>query len=302
MSTLHTIEQEIDDIEYIRNVMETYESIAATYMRRTKQSIVNSRAFYDGLQTIYDDVSRAHKEESSHAKGKKPFFHMGFLKKLASRIRYKQEVAIWLSANTGLYGDIIQKTFTAFLQHIASTKSDIIIVGKRGKLLFDERMPHTRYIYRDMPDTVPNENDVTSLIALFSRYHRIRVFYGKFESYVSQIPISSLLGEIQQTSTVSSKEAPRPKQIKPATLFLFEPSLEEIAHFFETEILASLFQQITEESRLAKLAARMYQLDAATEHVTHILSTMAFEHQKLIHQLENKRQLELVNSRIALGI
>ncbi|OGZ43684.1 MAG: hypothetical protein A2719_01150 [Candidatus Ryanbacteria bacterium RIFCSPHIGHO2_01_FULL_45_22] len=302
MSTLHTIEQEIADIEYIDNIMETYESVAATYMRRTKQSIVKSRVFYDGLKNAYADVSYAYKEQSANKKQKTSFFNTGFWKTLTTRIRQKQEVTVWLSANTGLYGDIIQKTFTAFLQYVTSAKSDIIVVGKRGKLLFDERMPHVRYTYRDLPDTTTSTEDLASLTALFSRYHRVRVFYGKFESFVSQTPISTILGDMQQALVTPSKETSAPTQAKPATLFLFEPSLKEIAHFFETEIVASLFAQITEESRLAKLAARMYQLDAATEHITGILSVMAFEHQKLLHQLENKRQSELVNSRIALGI
>lgn len=302
MITLHTIEQEIDDVEYIDNIMETYESVAATYMRRTKQVIVKSRVFYDGLKNTYDDVSYAYKQESQTMKQKTSFFNRGFWKTLTSHIRQKQEVAVLLSANTGLYGDIIQKTFATFLQYVTSTKSDIIVVGKRGKLLFDERMPGVQYTYRDLPDTTTNAEDIASLMALFSRYRRIRVFYGKFESFVSQTPISTILGDMQQTVATPSKEMNAPKQVKPSTLFLFEPSLKEIIHFFETEILASLFGQITEESRLAKLAARMYQLDAATEHITGILSTMAFERQKLLHQLENKRQSELVNSRIALGI
>ena len=296
MSTLHTIEQEIEDLEYIDNMMETHESVAATYMRRTKQSIVKSRAFYDGMRNAYDDVSRAYREEFADTKQKTSFFSGIFWKTLANRVRRKQEVTVWLSSNTGLYGDIIQKTFQVFLQHISSVKTDIIIVGKRGKLLFDERMPRTRYMYQDMPDTATSPKDLASLVVLFSQYRRVRVFYGKFESFVSQKAFSTMLGDIQETSTADNKE------MKPATQYLFEPSLKEVARFFETEILASLFIQITEESRLAKLAARMYQLDAATEHIAKILSTVVFERQKLLHQLENKRQLELVNSRIALDI
>ena len=177
----------------------------------------------------------------------------------------------------------------------------MVVVGKRGKLLFEERMPRARYIYRDLPDTTTNVADIISLMELFSHYRRIHVFYGKFESFVSQIPISTLLGEIQhQASTPSSMGDVKPP--KPLVQYLFEPSLKEVAKFFETEILAALFQQITQESRLAKLAARMFQLDTATENIGSVLSTVVFERQKLLHQLENKKQLELVNSRFAIGI
>src|SRR3989338_7865141 len=200
MSTLHTIEQEIDDFEYIDNMMETYEFVAATYMRRTKQSIVKSRAFYDGIKNTYADVAYAYQQESMNKKQKTSFFSRSFWNTIASRVRRQREVTVWLSSNTGLYGDIIQKTFQAFLTYISSAKTDIVIVGKRGKLLFDERMQRTRYTYQDLPDITTNMEDLTSLMALFSHYHRIHVFYGKFESFVSQMPISTTLGDIQEVS------------------------------------------------------------------------------------------------------
>ena len=300
MPTLRTIEQDIGDLAYIQNVMETYELVAATYMRRTKQSIIQSRAFYEGLQHAYDEVSRANHEELAHIKESHSFFKAGFWKNITTRMRHRREAAIWLSANTGLYGDIIQKTFAAFLEHISSVKTDIVIVGKRGKLLFDERMPRTRYTYRDLPDTVTDIHNLASFMDLFSTYERIRVFYGKFESFVVQTPVSTVLGE--ELEQASSAVTQNPTEMHPATQYIFEPSLKEIAYFFETEIATSLFQQITEESRLAKLAARMYQLDAAIGNISGTLSSITFERQRLLHQLENKRQLELINSRIALGI
>lgn len=299
MSTLHAIEQEMNNLAYIHRVMETYESVAATYMHRTKQSIVESRSFYEGLRSISDDVSSAYQQEQTEERPRHLFLRIAFWKKFAGRMRRQREAAVWLSANTGLYGDIIQKTFHAFIRHISSVKSDIIIVGKRGKLLFDERMPRVQYIYHDLPDNLISIEDLAVLIDVLSRYQRIRIFYGKFESFISQMPISTVVGE---TAQAPYEQAQKSADIQPITQYLFEPSLEEIAHFFETEIMASLLQQITEESRLAKLAARMFQLDTATEHIARTLGVIAFERQRLLHQLENKKQLEVVTSRIAIGV
>ncbi|TSC73264.1 MAG: Uncharacterized protein G01um101470_190 [Parcubacteria group bacterium Gr01-1014_70] len=299
MSTLRTIEEEITELQNIRNVLEIYESVSATYMRRTRGSIIKSRAFYESLRGTYDEVTHAYRYELAEIKNKTSIWQSIFWKKLINRVRRRTEAAVWLSANTGLYGDIIQKTFQAFLEHLSSTKCDVIIVGKRGKLLFEERMPHTRYIYQDLPDTVSRMEDLSPLLTLFSRYQRIRVFYGKFESFVSQFPISTMIGESEQPVSMSTKEEYAPHT---AVRYLFEPSLEEISRFFETEIRVSLFQQITEESRLAKLAARMYQLDAATEGIGNKLTGIIFERHRLQHQLENKKQLEIVQSRMAMNI
>lgn len=297
MTTLQTIEDTVEQLAYIQTIVETYESVAASYMRRTKQSIVDSRAFYDGIHTIYDEVLETHQKDIADALYKRPL-HKRVWQKLTSGVQKQKEASILLSANTGLYGDIVQKTFFAFMKHVSSTKSDIIIAGKRGKLLFDEHMPRTRYTYFDMPDTTIDTEHIFAITNKLSSYQRVHVFYGKFVSFVTQTPTDTLLGgspQVPATTKSSLREVP-------AVLYLFEPSLKEVVQFFETEIFASLFQQLAQESRLAKLAARMYQLDAASEGIQNTLTTATLERQKLVHQLENKKQLETVHSRIAMGL
>lgn len=297
MNTLQTIEENMRQLEYIRNIMETYEAVAAAYMRRAKKSIVESRSFYEGLMGMYDEVSRMYQKEITEALNKRTL-RARVWKTIFGKFLKPREACVLLSANAGLYGDIIQKTFQAFLQYVLTVKTDIIIVGKRGKTMFDEHMPNMRYTFVDLPDAAIEVDQIAHLTKLLTTYKEIRVFYGKFESFVSQIPASSVLGGIPQVSAKTPK-AHRPTS---AMLYLFEPSLKEIARFFETEIFISLFQQLIQEGHLAKLAARMYQLDNATENIGTSLHTITFEHQRMTHQLENKKQLETINSRFAIGI
>ena len=75
---------------------------------------------------------------------------------------------------------------------------------------------------------------------------------------------------------------------------MFEPSLEKILMFFETEIFASLFNHTVKESQLAKFASRVLALDQADEKMQNRLKKLQFEHTRAVHWDLNKKQLNLL--------
>lgn len=297
MAVLQTIDEEIRLLGYIQSLVETYESLAALYMRRTKQSVVNSRMFYNGLQHIYEEVLQAYRSDINAFAQKKPFGKR--IKQLLLHPRYARSAAVLLSVNTGLYGDIVYKTLSAFVHYISSAPVDSIIVGKRGQLLFSELLPKTPYTFLDFPDNQLNAEHIVSIAELLSKYQEVRVFYGKFESFISQIPADTVLRSKQQRTDVSSEKS---FVGRPAVLYLFEPSLQQVAKFFETEIFTALVEQLLYESQLAKFASRMYLLDAAAGRIKNTLTTTTRIRQKFIHRKINKEQFEITSHRIALGI
>lgn len=296
MATRKTIDEEIRQVEDLKDLMGTLESIAALYMRRVKESVVESRAFYNGLHIIYGEVAEVY--ASQPVKKVRGRFKRGIVD--VFKTRKKTEAVILLSVNSGLYGDVVEKTFRSFLTYARNNQkdADIIIVGLRGKLLFKERLPRASYHYYEYPDGKLDQNKFIEIVRSLASYERVHVFYGKFESFISQVAVESELG--RQLSPRETEKQPRVKI--PSTAYLFEPSLDEVAHFFETEIFTSLFDQIFHESHLAKLASRMFMLDAATVHAEQVLRIETLSRQKIIHQELNKRQLGVMSSRIALGI
>ncbi|MEK7173513.1 MAG: F0F1 ATP synthase subunit gamma, partial [Patescibacteria group bacterium] len=297
METIQAISEELVQLGQLQRLLITYESIAALYIRRAKSSVVDSRVFYEGLRGIYDEVLQAYRSEVK-ALEKKPSIRKRMVQ-LFSGNQQKQDAAVLLSVNTGLYGDIVHRTLTAFIQHVSSVKTDCIVIGKRGKILFEEFLPDRPYTYIDLPDSTIDVEKILTASQLLSVYQRVHVFYGKFESFISQIPADTVLGIEQQSSLIS--KLPRSSQT-PTVLYLFEPSLREVTKFFETEIFASLFQQLVEESHLAKLASRLFLLDNATGRIRDMLAVTELQKQKVTHQIQNKKQLEVVNSRIAIGV
>ena len=191
-----------------------------------------------------------------------------------------------LSSNTGLYGDIVRKTFNLFLELIKKEKADAAIVGRVGLDYLKNSGSKIPYTYFNMPDSSINNDDLKKIIAHIIAYEKVFIVYGRFENVISQEPIvTSISGDPlpQSESEVKIK-------------YFFEPSLDNIMKFFEAGIFASLFEQTIFESQLAKFASRMTSLELRVENITDTLKAIAFEKEKVRHRIMNKKQLETFSS------
>ena len=193
---------------------------------------------------------------------------------------------VLLSANTGLYGSILRKTYELFKQYVFKEDGDILVIGKLGRGLLEKEHLRKKIVYEDIEDSNKNDETLKNLVTLIIQYERVIVFHGKFQTTVTQLP----------TATSVSGD-PLPGEAKlPEIKFLFEPSLEEIMQFFEREIFTSYFEQTIHESQLAKQASRMISLDNSLENIKRHLKKLAIDEQRLKHIDFNKRQLETVSS------
>jgi hypothetical protein len=62
-------------------------------------------------------------------------------------------VAVFIAANTRLYGDLIQRTFDMFLEEVKVAGSEATVVGRMGRVMYEAAMGEKPYTYFDMPDT-----------------------------------------------------------------------------------------------------------------------------------------------------
>src|SRR5438270_13619868 len=123
----------------------------------------------------------------------------------------------------------------------------------------------------------------------FLQYEKVYVYYGKFGNVVRQSPIStSITGEdIFETETIM--QVPREDR------FIFEPTLEKIFHFFETQIMANLFSQTLLENQLARHASRVNAMEEALVHIEEESKKLNQIKNRLKHQSQNKKQLETIS-------
>lgn len=271
---------EIERLTGIKILVEAYEEIAATRMRRIRNSVLQSRGFLEGLTQVYKEVQASYKDQIERLMKKKKVKDKSKLFAIAPK--NGKTVSVLISANTGLYGDIIKRTFFLFLENVKKGGVDLAIIGKLGRDLFEEEGLKTPYEYFDLPDSSVDEESLKKISHHLAQYEKIVVFYGQFQNVVSQNPT---MANISDTELGKGEEGVKIK-------YLFEPSLEKIMVFFETEIFASIFEQTVHESQLAKFASRMITLDGAIENIKETLKKVEFQKRLITHRTINRKQLE----------
>jgi ATP synthase F1 gamma subunit len=272
-----TIEGEF--LTSLRTILETYEEIAATRMGRIRSSVLASRDFLLEINAIFQQVKASYKSQIEllmKSKRIRDASRLTFIK------RNGKTLYVYISANTGLYGEIIRKTYDVFIDSLRKNPGDVAILGKLGMEFFKAEKMSVHTMYFDLSDSEIDNAAIRKIVEQIIRYEKVLVFYEQFNNVVSQTPI---------VTNISGDPLPWERG-GPTVKYFFEPSLEKIMEFFEEEIFSSIFQQTIFESELAKFASRMVSLDYASENTKTKLKQVMNEKNKIKHLESNKRQLE----------
>lgn len=272
------ITTEINQLSSLKALVQAYAEIAAVRFARVRHAVLENRAFMEGLQAIYGTLKDSYRNEILLLMQRRKLFDF---RRLSLIRRNGRTAFVFLSANTGLYGDLMKKTYDLFRKSIAGADGEIVIAGKWGAIFFREDDPGRAFTYFDLPDHKVDSASLAQLSQYLLPFEKVMVFHGRFENAVTQNPYFS---------GVSGEDLRTPTDV-PTVKYLFEPSLEEILNFFEGEIFASLLVQSLHESLLAKFAARMLNLDAAAERVKNELKKVNLAHWRLRHRWLNSKQL-----------
>lgn len=267
---------ETDGLISLKSLVEVYEEMAAARMQKIRGAVVQSRQFLEGMLEVFAKVKAAYRQQS-----KKP---------AVWRQRNGKTIAVFISANAGLYGNIVDRTFDKFAEFVKKEKPEVVVLGKLGIKMMADEMPAVLYNYFDFSDENVEADSFDMVMRYLMQFERIMVFYGKFRTIINQDPtVTSVTGDAVQIESFAEPE----KRAK--VKYLFEPSAEDIAQMFEGEILSSLFEQTLHESQLAKFASRMLALDHAVDNIDKRLTLMQWESRKARHKLMNRKQLSTIS-------
>jgi len=274
------ISEEIKELQTLSTVTRAYAEIASLRMRSIREFVLKNREFLGDIDKIFRQVLTSYQKEIekliTETKGGE---------KLTFLAHNGKTVSVLLSANTGLYGDIVSKTFTKYLDETKNENVEITIVGKLGAALFEQARPRTPFTYFDFPDYLVDNNALSKIVSHIVQYEEIKVYFGKFQSVVTQNPDVFSISAITKNTLISGEVA------KQTDKYLFEPTLEDVLRFFEQEIFVSLFDQTMRESQLAKFASRIGAMSRATENISQGITSAKFKYLKVKHALANQKQL-----------
>lgn len=273
---------EKDGLIGLQNLVEVYEEVAAARMQRIRGAVMQSRTFMEGLVEIFGKVTEAYKRLPDKVR-------------MIRRLNNKT-VAVLISANTHLYGDIVEKTFEKFKDYVEKNKPEVVVLGKMGMQTMSDKLPGVLYNYFDFSDETVDTESFTMIMRYLLQFESIVVFHGQFKTILDQEAVGTIVSGEKLTEIEEAKlkeDVKSGKIIKES--FLFEPSVEEIARVFEGEILASIFEQSLHESHLAKFASRMLALDRSMGNIEKRMQAVKADEVKLIHKSRNRRQLQTIS-------
>ena len=295
------IQSEIEFSKTFRFIAQAYEEIAVLKMHKVRDSVLATREYLSHLSQIFFELKKAKERQKkllttsnvADAINNKQKSDVK-TKELSPDKKFKSDklaktVSVLLSANTTLYGDLIERIFNLFLKNVTQDGSDIIIVGRVGKRLYDEQENKRNYTYFELPDVELRLENLKPVIYHLVKYQKIMVYYGKFESVVTQKEVFSNISGDQPSTLIADSGSGRGTE---TNFFLFEPSLDTILAFFEDLIASSLFRQTVHETQLARWASRIMSMEKAQVNIDAQIKKLHFSEMKIQRQEQNKKQLD----------
>mgnify|MGYP001314567496 FL=1 len=283
------IAENLEALNSLKDLAESYEEIAVIRMQKIKDSVLKTRDFLADLSDVFVDLKSSYDRDVKELLAKRKSGNKTILPLLQKN---GKTLMVYLSSNGRLYGSVTQKTYKLFIEDLKKPESkdaDLMIIGTAGRDMF-ESSPYVRpYSYFDIPDIGVEVDHIKQLMLKFPQYEKVHVYYGKFDNVINQTPIgTSITGEnIFETETL--------KPISREDRFIFEPILEKIFYFFETQIIANLFSQTLLENQLARHASRVNAMEEALIHIDEESKKLNIAKNLIKRQMQNKKQLETIS-------
>ena len=271
MSRIKQLEAETSIITVLNHLVQAYESMFVVRMAQTRDEIIGMREYVYGLQQTYNNVR----------------LDQTRLKQSQLGMHRKGNVAILLSPEHSMSGQINQDVFRKFLEYSNQTNCDVIIVGEWGRDMYIQlRNGQSDFTYIEVHDGKIQPEELDKLVSAVRQYQTSKVFYGKYENLVQQSVAASDIGDQSQSSL--------PEQVAAEgdTGFLYEPNVDQIAKYFEDQIFTTVLNQTSKEGHLAQLGSRILTLEQALVKIDERLRKLKIQHRKQVRRAKQKKQLQ----------
>jgi len=266
------LQSDITQTATLRTLMTAYEELAALRMKRIREQVLLSREFHTTLSQFFHEIRTAKSLE--HGKTTKKS------KTLAPP--QEKHLAILISDDKGLYGDILSQTKETFIKEAREHPDyDLAIIGTLEKDSITKALPGRQLEVFPFSGNTPDMSSLKDLLSLLSSFTQVTVIHGQFISLINQQAQSShLTGDEEATpETVAIRQ------------YVLEPSRLALKEFFQKEILMVLFEQALLEGTLSKEASRMLSLEKATDEARNRLKKLQRLLRVATAQRQNKEQI-----------
>lgn len=291
MQNKYKLNEEVDFVHTLKTIVQAYEEVSVIKMQRIRSSVLSAREFLSALSTVFGDVKTSYHGDIMNLYARRNKKDKTKPEEKSALDKNGREAVVLLSSNAKLYGDIVRRVFQSFIMYIGASNTgklprDIVIVGKVGREFFEQSSMKREYSYFEIPDFGVSIEDMKPFAYMLADYEKVTVFHGQFENVLNQEAIATNVSGEEENVEIGNAEG------APKVSYFFEPSLDKILHFFETQVFSLILKQTIHEGELSRVASRLQAMENALSNIQKDEERLTVEGRMLKRQIENKKRLE----------
>lgn len=239
MASIKEIKEAIEEEKTLQLVTQAYGELAGSKLKKIRADIERGRIFFVEVSQVFQYIKTIAAKKKVFLPSKKD-----------------QVASVLLTSNSRFYGSIENEVMRTFMQNTKAYETDRFFVGKTAHDNFHKRPEFAQDQYFMFKHDLPSPEELKTFVDKIRPFKKVLVYYPKFQSVVTQKPD---IVNISLDQDMSDKVDPK----QPDLQFIFEPEIDKILLFFDTQIVAVLLEQVFLESELARTAARLIAMEGA---------------------------------------
>lgn len=275
--TIKQIDEVIEEGKSLKLIAQVYSEISFTKLKRIRGEVERNRNFFTEISQIYRLVKNiASKKKLGRSKG-------------------KRTISLLLTSNYGFYGSINSKLIPFFMINTTKIETDRLVIGKAATEHFKAIRYFHAYKSLILKGDLPTPEELNNLSLQIKDYNQVLVFYPLFKSVLVQDP---MVKDITETQAEAGQKTDPLLDLNQYP-FIFEPELNKILEFFDSQIAILLLEQTFLEAELARTASRLISMDQAQTEANKFIKEQEKVRAYAKRSIENNRILENLASMAA---
>lgn len=273
--TIREIDQLIEEVNSLKVLTQAFGEIASIKLKKIRSQVEKNRLFYAEIAQIFRIVKN-------------------YGAKLGVTLnKPKQTISLLLTSNERFYGGIDAEVIRYFIEVTPKYPTDRVVVGITGKEYLNTMNYFHQFQNFNLKADLPDDNELNQIGQMIKDYKQVIVFYPQITTILIQKPRAYDI-------TQSSFNDLTPTTQSSLDYVIFEPELEKIVEFFDTQIMILILQQVFFEAELARTASRLMSMDQAQIAANKFIDTQLKLRIRIKRDQINKQILQNFSSMAAL--
>src|ERR1700691_1908357 len=174
MNYLKNIVIQMENLTGINDIVSASEEIASMKMRGIRNKVILSRDLNDELTEIYREVSISYKNQIIQLMKEKKTSNKDNAEAITLKGGNGKLACVYLSANSGLFSKILEKTYHEFVTYLDQHQDAIpIIIGEFGKKLFINSYPNRQFLFYPLAEGSSSEDSLKKITEDLADYSNV---------------------------------------------------------------------------------------------------------------------------------